>query len=74
MDFRDFDNFEPAVKEAPKKIVVVYNKKDNVLIPFKYADNGEIIVLSTKYTDLDNMFVKVVDSYQIDLERGRLYG
>lgn len=54
------------------KITVVYDTRTNKIIPFVYADNGEIILLS----DLINekfFRVKMVESSLVDWDGGYIY-
>lgn len=54
------------------KITVVVDKKTGRLIPFAYADNGEIIIASTEHFDEGDLIVTTVDSFRIDWEDNKL--
>lgn len=55
------------------KITVVHNKNDNKLIPFKFGDYGEIILLSIDPTiNLDDCIVSNVDIDRIDFIENRI--
>jgi len=54
------------------KITVVISKSTGRLIPFGYADNGEIIIASTEHFDEDDLIVTTVDAFCIDWEDNKL--
>jgi hypothetical protein len=55
------------------KIVVVYDERNNKLIPFNYLDNGEIVITSSG-ADVNHIRVKQVEANCVDWEGGYVYG
>lgn len=59
------------ISEVPD-VVVVYHRRTKKIVPFRYGDRGDIIIVAGyNYTE-DELNVKLVKIDQVDFETGEL--